>query len=190
MEEDIIHSIKRGGQTELGMVYEEYRSEFIHWLAKTYGCSSDDCKDIYQLVILTFYNNIKQDKLSHLTSSVKTYLFGIGKNIAMETLRKNSKLQSIDQEEWIMTNLVDEETDPDEIEGKFTAVKSALVKLGHPCRKVIELFYHDSKSMEEIASVLSYKNAETVKNQKYKCMKRLRVIFTDELDNLTLRMTS
>ena len=83
IQNEIIQKIRSGGQTELGSIYEEYRTEFLQWITKEYDCSMDDGKDIYQLTILIFYDNIKKGKLEHLVSSVKTYLFGIGKNLAL-----------------------------------------------------------------------------------------------------------
>ena len=48
---EIIQKIRSGGQTELGMIYEEYRTEFLQWITKEYDCSLDDGKDMYQLTI-------------------------------------------------------------------------------------------------------------------------------------------
>lgn len=180
----IIEKIRSGGQTELGMVYEQYRSEFIQWIMKEYHCSSDDSKDIYQLTILIFYDNIKLGKLEKLVSSVKTYLFAIGKNIAMENYRKTSRYTPIDQEKWLKEYLIDE-PDKNPYIDKFDKVKQALEKLGQPCQRLIELFYYEKKSMEEIAAMMNYKNAETAKNQKCKCMGRLRKIFENNFKTST-----
>ncbi len=178
-ETGIIEKIRSGGQTELGMVYEEYRKEFLHWITKEYHCSEDDSKDIYQLTILIFYDNIKQGKLEHLVSSVKTYLFGIGKNIAKENLRKEKRFTPISDEKWLKEYLIDEPSHPTD-EDVFRRAKTSLEKLGQPCQRLIELFYYEKKSMPEITLSLNYKNPETAKNQKCKCMARLRKIFAQE----------
>jgi RNA polymerase sigma factor (sigma-70 family) len=178
-QEDIIQKIRSGGQTELGKVYEEYREEFLQWISKEYHCSSDDSKDIYQLTILIFHDNIKKGKLEHLVSSVKTYLFGIGKNIAKENLRKEKRFIPINKEKWLKENLIDEPSNSIE-ESSFERAKNALEKLGQPCQRLIELFYYEKKSIPEITLALDYKNPETAKNQKCKCMARLRKIFEQE----------
>ncbi|NJM24863.1 MAG: sigma-70 family RNA polymerase sigma factor [Bacteroidia bacterium] len=181
----LIERIRSGGQKDLGMVYEQYRSEFIQWITREYNCSDDDAKDIYQVTILIFYENIRQGKLQHLVSSVKTYLFGIGKNLAMETYRKNSRNTPISQEKWLQEYLLDEQDD-NPLEEKFEKVKRALEKLGQPCQKLIELFYYEKRNMEAIASIMNYKNAETAKNQKCKCMGRLRRLFEQEVNPSTI----
>jgi len=181
IQSEIIQKIRSGGQTELGMIYEEYRKEFLQWITKEYECSSDDSKDIYQLTILIFYDNIKQGKLEHLVSSVKTYLFGIGKNIAKDNRRKEKKFTPINQEKWLKQYLIDE---PDQVmdESTFNFAKKALEKLGQPCQRLIELFYYENKSMQEITEAMQYKNPETAKNQKCKCMARLRKLVDQEIE--------
>lgn len=186
----IIEQIRRGGQTELGFVYEEYRAEFLHWVSREYQCSMDDSKDIYQITILIFHDNVKSGKLEHLVSSIKTYLFGIGKNVVKENMRKAKRHTPINQEKWLKEYLIDDpETSPVE-EDVFSTAKKALEKLGQPCQKLIELFYYEKKSMEDISSILNYKNAETAKNQKCKCMARLRKLFEQEMTNTTITTTT
>jgi len=178
-QDEIITKIKNGGQAELGVVYETYREEFLHWIMKEYKCSADDSQDIYQLTILVFHDNIKSGKLEHLVSSVKTYLFGVGKNLVMEWRRKSSRSTPIDQERWL-NDYAMEESDNAPTEHMVQAARNALNTLGEPCRQLIEMFYYGKKSMEEITEELQYKNAETAKNQKCKCMKRLRKLYEEE----------
>ena len=103
----IIDLIRNGGQPALGKVYATYRSEFITWMTRAYPISEDDCKDIYQVTILIFYDNVRSGKLTEMASSIKTYLFGIGKNLAREHMRKAKRITSIDQKEWLREHLVE-----------------------------------------------------------------------------------
>jgi len=184
-QDEIIQKIKSGGQTELGLVYEEYREEFIRWAIKEYKCSMDDSQDIYQLTILIFYDNIRQGKLEHLVSSVKTYLFGIGKNVVRENMRKEKRYVPISKEKWLKENLIDEPSDPID-ESAFDRAKNALAKLGQPCQRLVELFYYEKKSIPDITLEMNYKNPETAKNQKCKCMARLRKLFEQETEQNTI----
>lgn len=183
-QDEIILKIKTGGQTELGLVYEEYREEFLRWVAKEFNCSLDDGKDIYQLTILIFHDNIRLGKLEHLVSSVKTYLFGIGKNIVKENQRKEKRYIPLSKEKWLKENLIDEPTSKID-DAVFERAKNALSKLGQPCQRLIELFYYEKKSIPEITLAMSYKNPETAKNQKCKCMARLRKLFEEETEQNT-----
>ena len=181
----VISQIRDGGQAELGIVYEENRAEFIHWITKEFHCSLDDSKDIYQLTILIFYDNVKSGKLEHLVSSVKTYLYGIGKNVARENLRRSKRNIPINQEKWLKETLIDDSEQPAE-EYLFTMAQDALTGLGMPCQQLLEMYYYEKKSMEEISEKLNYKNADTAKNQKCKCMARLRKLFGEKLISNTI----
>jgi RNA polymerase sigma factor (sigma-70 family) len=183
-QDEIIKKIREGGQGELGLIYETYRKEFLHWIVKEYNCSTDDSKDIYQMTILIFYDNIRRGKLEHLVSSVKTYLFGVGKNLVMESRRKSNRNTSLDQEHWLNEYLMNEQ-DHAPTEQMISNARQALARLEEPCRRLIEMFYYGKKSMEEITVELNYKNAETAKNQKCRCMKRLRKLYEEE-NNKTL----
>ena len=52
--------------------------------------------------------------------------------------------------------------------------KIAFEKLGENCQKIINLFYLDKKSIKQIKILGNYKNENTVKAQKSRCMKTLR----------------
>jgi hypothetical protein len=49
--------------------------------------------------------------------------------------------------------------------------------LGEPCRGIIKDFYVDHLNMIEIADKYGYTNADNAKNQKYKCLQRLKKIY-------------
>jgi len=186
---EVLTRIRNGGQQQLALIYEKYRSEFLHWIVKEFHCSPEDSKDIYQFTILIFYDNIKSGRLERLVSSVKTYLFGIGKNVAREHLRRAKRNTSIGGEEWLGAPFVDE-TDQQIEEYVFEAANRAVAGLDKPGRTLIELYYYERKSMQEISAIMNYKNADTAKNQKCKSMARLRKLFEAEISKALLAPAS
>jgi DNA-directed RNA polymerase specialized sigma24 family protein len=84
-----------------------------------------------------------------------------------------------------------EETVPveDEVEAQeqrnteYQMMEKAMLNLGEPCRSLLEAFYLQKKSMTEIAGNFGYTNADNAKNQKYKCLMRLKKIFFDHYKN-------
>ena len=64
--------------------------------------------------------------------------------------------------------------------GEFQVMEKALLGLGEPCKSLLEAFYIQRKNMGEIAGSFGYTNAENAKNQKYKCLLRLRKLFFSE----------
>ena len=176
-DQSILTKLKRGDISVLDEVYRKYRDEFIGWLMRQYGCSSEEAAELFQLVLLIFHDNVMDGSLKELNCSLKTYLFSIGKNKLREWRRAESK--SADFLEEYLYDHVDFPDNPSrkEHEVRLNLVVQSLEELGDPCKEVLELYYYDNMSMEEIAEERDYKNPNTAKNQKYKCLKRLRKIY-------------
>ncbi len=183
-DEIAVQHIKSGDQKALSLLYEHNRSEFLRWLQKDYHCPLDDAKDLYQVAVLIVYNNIQQGKLNYLTSSLKTYLFAVGKNLAHEWNRKMQKNLSLDQDD-LLKIIVEEENQNGVLDDNLERVHVCLEKIGQPCKQLLEWYYFFKKTMEEITTLMNYKNNDSAKNQKYKCMERLRKIYEEELTKQT-----
>ena len=67
-----------------------------------------------------------------------------------------------------------------EFEINVNKLKSCLDQIGNPCKTLLTAFYFENKSMNEIAELLGYTNAENAKTQKYKCLNRIRSLFFTE----------
>ena len=50
-------------------------------------------------------------------------------------------------------------------------------KLGEPCKSMITDIYIHDLNMNEISDKFGYTNSDNAKNQKYKCLQRLKKIF-------------
>ncbi|MEL7146503.1 MAG: sigma-70 family RNA polymerase sigma factor [Bacteroidota bacterium] len=168
----IIDRIRANGREELGLVYSRYRQEFVDWMIKSYDFGEEQAKDIYQISILKFYENILNNKLQEMRSTIKTYIFAIGKNIAREQSR--SSQQQVNMTIDIAVDEQDFQSDQLKKESQLLIMRGALNELGNPCKALLQHFYYDQSSMEAIARTMNYKNSSVVKNQKYKCLQRLR----------------
>jgi RNA polymerase sigma factor (sigma-70 family) len=65
----------------------------------------------------------------------------------------------------------------------FQLMEKAMQHLGEPCKSLLEAYYLQKKSMVEIAGNFGYTNADNAKNQKYKCLIRLKKIFFEQYKN-------
>ena len=169
----IIQEIKAGNQHVIVLLYKEYRDEFIQFAIKNYGLSREELKDVFQDTIIAFYENIASGRLEFLTSDVKTYLFAIGKRQASNHKRnlfKIGNLSTDDDIKAILTDIAEEMEQPNELED---VIKKVLSELPEQERKILELFYYEKKSMEEIASVMGYANANSMKKKKSLILKKV-----------------
>ncbi len=170
----IIARIKSGDSEELSKVYTEYRREFCLWLIKNYGSTMDNAEEVFQETIIAFFENVKNGRLSELSSSLKTYIFSIGKNKYLSLARKSGRSVSAEGHLELVTDNSDELEEVKFKDEQLNMVEASLKKLSDHCRKLLNLYYYQKLSMEDIMEKLDYKNANTAKNQKYKCMQQLR----------------
>ena len=71
----------------------------------------------------------------------------------------------------------------DKLTQQYLTMRTAMGKIGEPCKSLIEAFYVHRKNMHEIASFFGYTNADNAKNQKYKCLVRLKKLFFAQYKN-------
>ena len=85
-----------------------------------------------------------------------------------------------------MVGTVPIEEDVEEYEKRdqeFAMMEKAIGSLGEPCKSLIEAFYIQKRNMQDIASQFGYTNADNAKNQKYKCLMRLKKLFFAQYKN-------
>jgi DNA-directed RNA polymerase specialized sigma24 family protein len=59
----------------------------------------------------------------------------------------------------------------------FAIMDRALKSLGEPCKSLLEGYYLQKMDMQTLASEFGYTNSDNAKNQKYKCLMRLKKLF-------------
>ncbi len=170
-EEDIISKIKRGDRAILNVIYEQYRAPFLQWAKTNYSLDEDHAIEVFQMSVVILFENATSGKLDSLNSSLKTYLFAIGKNKAREEHRKKIRYQELHDYDL---KEIEEDSLSDEKESQLKLIVKEMKTLGQPCETILSLYYYEKKTMEDIAEQLNYKNAATAKNQKYKCLQRLK----------------
>jgi RNA polymerase sigma factor (sigma-70 family) len=171
----IIEELKKGNQKLLTEIYIKYKNQFIAYGLKRYPVDAELLKEIYQDLILAFYRNILEGKLIYLSSSVKSYLFEIGKHMIFKQLRsKNFDIQYSDNVREKYAYIEDSVNEEDEKSEVSLFIKSELEKLGEKCFKILLMFYFEKKKMDDIAAALNFSNVDSAKTQKYKCFERLK----------------
>jgi len=173
-DEALLSGIKNGNDESLVKVYKLHRNNFIHWAINTYGIDEEIAADMFQDTLIVLHRNIMKGKLVELTSTLKTYIYGIGKNLIKERLQKDKKyVNNVELMEHHPGTFVHEK-DRMESDDRKKIVMNLLEKLGEPCRSILRLYYFKSYSMESIAECLNYKSDDVVKTQKSRCLNELK----------------
>lgn len=175
---DLLEKLKQGDKAALSRLYQEFRTEFVQWLISRYNSDMEDARDIYQFAILTLYKKAVDGKLDQIQSSIKTYLFGIGKNQALVRLKKGKRYK------YDIVELIDDQPEQhqekEQHEQQLNLVHESLQSLGEPCRSIIEWSYFHKMDLETLRERMGHKNTDTTKNVRYKCMERIRKLVKDK----------
>lgn len=163
--------LKEGDKWTLQEIYKQYRTGFLLF-ATRFPLNENDILDIYQDAVIALWENAQKGKLDHLESSLKTYLFAIGKYMIYAKLRDNNKEDSYAEIEDFVADWEEysEGMDDEEIE----EIRTSFAKLGAKCQEILRLFYYQEWNLDEITKMMNYENKDVTKSQKSRCIKSLR----------------
>lgn len=172
---EIILGILNDSKDSLNRLYKSYFPMALQLVLKNNG-SEDDAKDIFQEAVIVLYNKVQTGNFE-LSSKLNTFLYSVCRRLWLKRLNHQSRNAGNvkDFEEFLP---VDEDLARyEEQDLKFKQVDAALQLLGEPCKTIIEDFYMNSRTMQDICEKFGYTNADNAKTQKYKCLQRLKKLF-------------
>lgn len=175
VEDPPLENFRKGDDEALRKVYVEYRQPFLNY-ARKFQLDDDAILDVYQDSIIALHENLVRGKLKDLKSSLKTYLFGIGKHKVYAYLRKHKKTHLMENEQIPSESVPEFDIEPERgfLTEKQEHIKKALEKMGGRCQNILELFYYRGLTIDEIRDCEGYENNNTVKSQKSRCLKNLK----------------
>lgn len=175
-DQSILEKLKRNDLGALERVYLDHKMSFFRF-ARTFSVSDDDISDVYQETIISLYENVNSGRLRTLTSSLKTYLFAIGRFKLYKRMGQHKKNGGEPHPIHAFKEMRLFDIDMEEERKK--ALKSAMGKLGEKCKRILELYYYQGMSLEEAQQTLQYSTKDVLKNQKSRCLKKLRELLKE-----------
>lgn len=170
---ELIKALKLGNTTGLKHCYKHLPS-VKNYILKNSG-TEEDVYDIFQETVLIFYTNVIKNEFV-LTSTLNTYLMSICKNIWFNKLRKKEKEQHII--EYIMKNENKFHNDDFESEHEIDLmdgeIKQFIESLKEPCKSILISYYFHNLSLKLIAKKMNYESVQVVRQQKYRCIKKIK----------------
>jgi len=141
-----------------------------------YGIDRYIMADIYQEAFLVLRKHAIKGRLVKVDSSLKTYLFGIGKRMIFNYHKQHKNIIPLEPKLHIVDKEI-EEIDFDTVD-KLTVEQKLLRTffnmLGKRCQEMLTLFYYRGLTINEIAEKSGYENANVVSSQKSRCIRRLK----------------
>ncbi|WP_143307939.1 RNA polymerase sigma factor [Chitinophaga vietnamensis] len=175
---ELLLGLARSDDKSLEIIYSENFPAVLRMILQHNG-SEDDAKDVFQEAIIVLYEKACGDNFI-LTSRLKTFLYSVCRHLWLKKVQASYGLHALPPEiEEIIpaTEALDEHDAKDE---QFRIMESAMSNIGQPCKSILEDYYLHKRTMQEIADKFGYTNAENAKNQKYKCLMRLKKLFFDQ----------
>lgn len=183
-EKDVIDRIRQGDGQAMEKVYFRYRSEFVRWSRGKFGITEEDALDHYQDVLTIFFEKVMNGSISLLNSSLKTYLFGIGKNRVKQQF--DSKMRISRHEEGLAEHyrfLAEDKGAELVYQEAKSQAKMVFDSLGKGCKEILRLFYFEKKSMSEIAKIMGHKSEGVSRTTKKRCLEKIRTKSKEPVPN-------
>ena len=144
--------------------------------------SADDAKDIFQETMIVLYEKVRSGTFE-LNCLIKTYVYSVSRRLWLKRLQQMNRYAPALENLQDTVPVEDEIEENERINNEFQAMEKAISSLGEPCKSLLEAYYLEKKNMQEISQSFGYTNADNAKNQKYKCLMRLKKIFFAQYKN-------
>ena len=179
---------------EIPQQYDEFkrflskeRSKVFAYLHKAFNMEDANLEDIFQEASMALYLNIKEGKLSQLTSSLSTYFLRICINQTLKFLSKKKRTvplfdeSSVIRKDEFLADKIDtlyhwstEDQSQEEQSYRERIVNAVLESLPETCRNIFHGYYWNNLTTSVIADMFGFANANSVKTQKYKCVSKFK----------------
>src|SRR5690625_2427891 len=175
-DEELVEGLKKQDPVVIDYLYKN-AGPMVYKLIVNSGGDQNDGEDIFQEGILAMYISVRTGKykLSSL-ARLTTYLVQSCKYEWLDQVKTayvSKNVLEIDQE--LLSEIRDYEGD--EKEERIKMLHRCSQKLGESCKRILHLFYWEKKSYEAIAIEIG-QTPPSAKNQKYRCMKKLKELAT------------
>lgn len=172
---EFIQGFRNNNNRVISFFYESTRRPFFSYFSAHYSKNESYIVDLFQEACTTLWRNIKRGKLTEnsLTSSLFTYFIAVGRYTMMAKDRKYKEI--VDDTELV--KLLQIEDDADELQRQIEQddfICRMVNEMKPPCNVILRAYYWDGSSGAEIADECGFKNADSVKSQKYKCIQKLK----------------
>ena len=159
----------------------------IKQVSSSANLSQEDVDDIFQESCVVLMHNAKDGKIAVTREgAIFSYLVEVGKLKTRNLLRKRRCITSDDMVTFSLSQHNNEESDmtiaeKQQMQNDF--LNKMLDLLPAECRTLLKYFYWDHKPMDEIASILGMRNADSAKSKKSKCMNKIKDIATQLIES-------
>ena len=177
--EEVINEIRAGGVRQEKMLRKIHDScyPFIYKALQKHQLTKEQAIDAYTDTLVVFRRNIIKGSFRG-ESKYSTYFYSIFFKRCLNAIRDSGTNKHIWEYE-LPIHLHDRNANISkllEVDQQWKILNSYLSKLADKCREILlDALYYGYK-MEEIAERHGYKDAQSMRNKKYTCLKQLKML--------------
>ena len=180
-EQELLKGMALGDKKAVETIYKE-NFNMVQSLIINNNGSAQEAKDIFQEAMIVLLEKARSGDFE-LNCQIKTYVYSVCRRLWLKRLQQYNRFSS-EMESMVGTVPVDDDVEEyEKRDQEFSMMEKAIGNLGEPCKSLIEAFYIQKRNMQDIANQFGYTNADNAKNQKYKCLVRLKKLFFAEYKN-------
>ena len=180
-ENALLQGLARNDRKAIETIYRE-NFNMVQSLVINNNGSSDEAKHIFQEAMIVLYEKVRSGSFE-LNCQIKTYVYSVSRRLWLKRLQQMNRYAPALESLHDTVPVEDEIEENERINDEFLAMEKAIISLGEPCKSLLEAYYLEKKNMQEISQSFGYTNADNAKNQKYKCLMRLKKIFFAQYKN-------
>lgn len=172
-QEELIQGIKENHKDTIAAFYTEVFPKVKSYILQNSG-DEDQAKDIFQEAFMVAWQKVKTGEFHpQNATAMQGFLFQVSKNKWLDWLR-SSRFKRESSLDAISMDVADSEEEMLQ-EERLSILEKAFQKLGESCQELLQQFYYQKVSLEDLAKKFGW-TAQTAKNNKYRCMEKLRKI--------------
>ncbi|MFP5041060.1 RNA polymerase sigma factor [Parasediminibacterium sp. JCM 36343] len=167
----LLDNLKNESNASFEVLYQFYFPSVATYISQNFG-NNEDAEDVFQEAIIVLLHKVRERDFV-LTSSLKTYLFAIARNLWLKKLRDN-KLGSIhsltEVQEIVEPFTFELQNEPT----KEEKVSSWMKNITENCQRILKAIFFYNESMGSLMQKMGWKNKHTAANQQYKCIQQVK----------------
>jgi len=173
-QDQFIASLKKNERTAFILLYDLYYPVLARYILQ-HGGTKEDAEDHFQETVLVLIHNMKKETF-YLSSSLKTYLYAINKNLWLKKTRDNKINTGLEKYEEVLSeedfHLIEEHRLQEQQREGW--LQELMGKVSQHCIILITRIFFKNGESNELVKELGYSNTHSFNNQKYKCLTQLR----------------
>jgi len=174
-EQVLLKGLANNDTKSIELIYKDNFNSIQTFIINNNG-SYDDARDVFQEAIIALYEKVNNENFV-LTCKLNTYIYSICRRLWLKKLQRIGKYTNEIENIEETVSVEDDISIHEKRDAEYAIMERAMGSLGEPCKSLLEGYYLKKLDMQTLARDFGYTNADNAKNQKYKCLIRLKKLF-------------